>query len=98
MPRIISNHRVRPMFQLCELDSQTQARLRAEFDWIDDSKTEMFFRYRGEWYCMSQFARLEGDLLAKGWQGYLGETAWSSTIIKIVNSCNDVIIGRCISD
>jgi hypothetical protein len=99
MSRIISNFQVRPMFQLAELDTKTQTKIRKEFDSIDfDDSVEMVFQYQGEWYCLSQFCRLEGELLAKGWQGYLMETVWSSMIIKIVNSCTDIIVGRYLED
>ena len=94
---IKSNNRARALFPACEVAYSEREAFRREFDWMEEDEfdTAMFFKYRGEYYSLAEFARVEGDLLAKGWQGALGETAWSSLLIKIRESCTSVVVGRC---
>lgn len=85
------------MYFACELNNKVRAKLSKEFDWMSDEEffRASFFNYRGQWYTMSEFARVENaDLLKKGWQGVLNEHAFSSMLISIKNSCRDVIVGR----
>jgi hypothetical protein len=93
---IKSNNRTRQLFYACEVSYNEREAFRREFDWMDQEEFDqaMFFKYRGEYYALAQFLRVEGDLLAKGWQGQLGETAYSSLLIKIKDSCQSVIVGR----
>jgi hypothetical protein len=93
---IKSNNRARQLFYACEVSYNEREAFRREFDWMDQEEFDraMFFKYRGEYYALAQFLRVEGDLLAKGWQGQLGETAYSSLLIKIKDSCQSVIVGR----
>jgi hypothetical protein len=91
-----TNNRTRHLFYACEVNYSERERFRREFDWMEQEEFDrsMFFKYRGEYYALSEFIRVEGDLLAKGWQGQLGETAWSSLLVKIVDSHQSVIVGR----
>ncbi len=93
---IKTNNRARHLFYACEVEYSQRDQFRQEFDWMDQEEFDraMFFKYRGEYYALAEFIRCEGDLLAKGWQGQLGETAWSSLLIKIRESCTSVIVGR----
>ncbi len=93
---IKTNNRARHLFYACEVSYTEREQFRKEFDWMSDEEYHraMFFKYRGEYYALAQFLRVEGDLLAKGWQGQLGETAWSSLLVKIVDSHQSVIVGR----
>jgi hypothetical protein len=93
---IKTNNRARHLFYACEVEYSQRDQFRQEFEWMDQEEFDraMFFKYRGEYYALAEFIRCEGDLLAKGWQGQLGETAWSSLLIKIRESCTSVIVGR----
>ena len=93
---IKTNNRARALFPACEVSYSEREAFRREFDWMDQEEFDraMFFKYRGEYYALAEFLRVEGELLAKGWQGQLGETAFSSLLIKIKDSCRSVIVGR----
>lgn len=93
---IKTNNRPRHLFYACEVNYGEREAFRREFDWMEQEHFDqaMFFKYRGEYYTLDQFLRVEGDLLAKGWQGSLQETAYSSLLIKIKDSCKSVIVGR----
>jgi len=97
MAKIVTNFQRRDLFSAFELNSAQRDSLRKEFDWIEDFDYAKFFMYRGRYYALAEFTRLEGDLLAKGWQGSLGETAWSSLLIKIDDPAQSVIVGRHLS-
>jgi len=93
---IKTNNCPRHLFYACEVSYTEREQLCREFNWMDQEEFDraMFFRYLGEYYALAEFLRVEGDLLAKGWQGQLGETAWSSLLVKIVDSHQSVIVGR----
>jgi hypothetical protein len=97
---IKTNNRPRRLFYACEVEYSQRAAFRRQFDWMDQAELDcaMFFKYGGNFYTMSQFLRTGGDLLAKGWQGIMGETNHSSLLLKIRESHTSVVIGRLISD
>ena len=96
MASIKTNNRTRSLFYACEVPYNQKEAFRKEFDWMDDEEFHraMFFKYRGSFYALAEFLRTEGDLLAKGWQGMLNETAFSALVIKIVDSHWSVVVGR----
>jgi hypothetical protein len=98
MSRIVSNNQARPLFYYHDFNAFNGERetIRKEFSNLSDEEFESvgFFNYLGSWYTLADFIRLEGSLLAKGWQGYLSETAWSAVVVRIVDSCQSVIVGR----
>jgi len=100
MPRTITNNVPRPLYSTFELTSAEREHLKKELNYLtqEEFDSTSVFKYREEWYSMDQFCRLDGDMLRQGWQGYFGETAWSSIIIKIVNSHTEVVVGRHICD
>ena len=93
---IKTNNRTRRLFPACEVPYNEKESFRKEFDWMDDEEfyRSSFFKYRGQYYAMGEFCRTEGELLAKGWQGYYGESAWSCLLIKIKESYTSVVVGR----
>lgn len=102
MSRIVSNFQSRPLKYAHEFDAFNgeRAKLRAEFSNLSEQDFNCvgFFNYLGSWYTLADFLRLEGSLLAKGWHSYLSETAWSAVIVRIVDSCQSVIVGRHLVD
>jgi hypothetical protein len=73
-------------------------------DWsaIDDGRdSASFFRYRGELYDLGEFTRDYG--IAKGsglpahlsaWDGYQSDSAFSATVVRIVDGGDRVVVGR----
>jgi hypothetical protein len=93
---IKTNNVPRDLISAFELNSAQRSKLRKEFDYLSDEEFDcsMFFKYRGELYSLEDFLRTEGDLLAKGWQGILNDTYFSGLVVKIVESCESVVVGR----
>jgi len=96
---IKTNNVPRDLISAFELSSAQYSKLRAEFDWmdLDEFDSAMFFEYRGQVYALADFMRTEGDLLAQGWQGILTDTFFSGIVVKIVESCQRIVVGRCCS-
>ena len=96
MASIKTNNRTRSLFYACEVPYTQKEAFRKEFDWMNDEEFHyaMFFKYRGSFYALAEFLRTEGDLLAKGWQGVLNETAFSALVVKIRDSQQSVVVGR----
>jgi len=96
MSDITSNFIPRDLISAFELNGAQYSELRKEYDYMEDADFDsaMFFEYRGEVYSLTDFIRTEGDILRDGWQGILGETYFSGLVIKIVESCRSVVVGR----
>lgn len=86
--QIISNNSARPLLSKCELPADVQA----DFDWASDC--EAFFQYKGAWYALSDFTRTTDSLFTLGWEGSLGDTYFSGVLIRLVDDCDSVIVGR----
>jgi hypothetical protein len=93
---ITTNFVPRDLISAFELSTVQYAELRKEFDYMDDADFDsaMFFKYRGHVYALAQFLRTGSDLLAQGWQGICNETVYSGVVVKIVESCQYVVVGR----
>jgi hypothetical protein len=93
---IKTNNVPRDLISAFELSSAQYTKLRAEFDYLDDADFDsaMFFEYRGQVYALADFMRTEGGILRDGWQGILNETFFSGLVIKIVESCERIVVGR----
>jgi hypothetical protein len=91
-----TNNVPRDLISAFELNSAQYKELRKEFDWMDDADFDsaMFFKYRGQVYALADFLRTGGDLLAQGWQGILSDTYFSGLVVKIVESCERIVVGR----
>ena len=91
-----TNNVPRDLISAFELPTVKYSELRKEFDYLDDADFEsaMFFEYRGQVYALAEFLRTEGDLLAQGWQGICNQTAEIGLVVKIVQSCESVVVGR----
>lgn len=93
---VTTNNVPRDLISAFELSTVQYAKLRKEFDYMNDADFEsaMFFEYRGHVYALDQFLRTGSDLLSRGWQGICNETAYSGVLVKIVESCRYVVVGR----
>jgi hypothetical protein len=93
---ITTNFVPRDLISAFELNGAQYTKLRKEFDYMNDADFDsaMFFKYRGQVYALAEFLRTEGDLLAQGWQGICNQTYFSGLVVKIVQSCESVVVGR----
>jgi hypothetical protein len=92
--QITTNHQARELISAFELNTAQYTKLRKEFDYLDDQDFEsaMFFTYKGQIYCLADFMRLDGELLAKGWQGVHNFTYGCGLLVKIVDSFQSVVV------
>ena len=80
---------------------------RADFDYLAWDKIEAgedsasFFRYRGQLYDLGEFTRDYGITKGAGlpdhlsqWDGYASDSAFSATVVRIVDNGERVIVGR----
>lgn len=95
--KIITNNTPRPLLSGFELPPAA----RAEFDYYDDDGffEASFFHYRGQWYDLAQFTRLDpgGPLGAAGWHGAVHETWFCGLVVKLIDELDDgpgVIVER----
>lgn len=85
---IVTNYHKRDLIYGWELDSLE--------DW--QSESDMFFRYRGNLYCLSEFLRypsMWGGKLPdefKGWDSYMSDSFFSGILIKLVDD-DQIIVG-----
>ena len=91
---ISTNNVPRDLISAFELNTVQYNNLRKEFDYLDDEdfNSATFFQYRGEIYSLADFMRTEGDLLAQGWQGYYSWSYGAGMLVKIVDSCERVVV------
>lgn len=73
---------------------------RKEFDYLDwealeqGSDSASFFRYRGTVYDLGEFERVSGDTFGYVFDGFQSDTFFSGTVIRYVENCERVIVGR----
>lgn len=93
---IKTNNQPRRLFFACELSQPERAKLRQQFNWMDDDQFDhdcSFFKYRGEYYNLSDFlTNTSPDGRLKGWHGIANDSSFSGVVVKLRG--NDVIVGR----
>lgn len=79
---------------------------RAEFDYIDwpavdrGEDSASFIRYRGDLYDLGEFLTTTelhpgaGHHDLGAWDGYQSDTFFSGTVIRFVDDCERVVVGR----
>lgn len=96
---VITNHVPRDVVEAWEL---TPAE-RLEFDYLpwedidNGNASASFVRYMGETYDLGEFtgtAGLPGDWLLDRWDGYLSDSFFSGVVVRYVEQCERVIVGR----
>jgi hypothetical protein len=90
-----TNNVPRDLISAFELSSAQYSKLRAEFDYMEDADFEsaMFFTYKSQIYCLADFMRLD-SYIPGNWQGVMNDTYFSGILVKIVDSCKSVVVGR----
>ena len=96
---ITTNNVPREALYLFEIDPKDQQTVRNEFGYLtqDEIEEELFFKYRGEWYSMGDFLRIENDPEFNGWDAVNSYSYYAGLLIKLVkNVMGDysVIVGR----
>lgn len=73
----------------------------SDFDYIgeydsDDFKFHSFVEYKGEWYDLSEFMRIDGAVFGelKDWHGYQSDSYFSGIVVRYCNDNDCVIVGR----
>lgn len=91
--QITTNGQARDLISAFELNTAQYTKLRKEFDYLDDQDFEsaMFFEYKGQIYCLADFIRLD-SYIPGNWQGVMNHTYFSGILVKIVDSCQSVIV------
>jgi hypothetical protein len=89
--QIITNNIPRPTLNWWELTEREQN----EMDLLpeDYRDGEVFFRYKGNVYPISDFMRIGNNPDFKGWEGYSADTYFSGVIVKFTEDCDSVIVG-----
>jgi hypothetical protein len=91
--QITTNGQARDLISAFELNTAQYSQLRKEFDYLDDQDFDasMFFEYKGQIYALADFIRLD-SYIPGGWQGIMSETYSSGILVKIVDSCQSVVV------
>ena len=96
---IKTNNVPRETLYFCQLDTKEQQIVSDKFDYFtaEELDEQSFFKYRGEWYTLSDFLRIENNSDLNGWDGYSSDSYFSGVLIKVSESFMgdyDVIVGR----
>ena len=78
---IKTNRNWRDLVYRCDVPA---AILASQFDYLsEDGAPDGFFRYRGHWYHVSDFVRVERNADLAGWDGYSSDSYFSGVVIKL---------------
>lgn len=91
--KIVTNNQPREIIYGSELPKSK----RKDFDYIEDDmdfNNNQFVQYRGDYYDLGEFLRIENNSDLKGWNGYSSDTYFSGTLIKICEDNDYVIMGQ----
>ena len=88
---IVTNNVPRHMIYGCDLPEK----VKKDFDWIDpeDFDCADFIQYKGRYYALDEFMRVEDGSPFAGWGGYCSDSYFSGMLVKIVDD-DSVIVGR----
>lgn len=68
--------------------------LASEFDYQDaEDVLDGFFCYRGCWYHLDGFMRIENNPDLTGWDAYASDSYFSGVVIKLSKDCEQIKIG-----
>ena len=84
---------------LGDFSEPIQLEIRKDYDWMDPQDIECnfgFFVYRGQVYHLQDFMRVTdvSDPDLNGWDGYVSDSVWSGTLVKLTEDCGFVVVGR----
>ena len=90
--RIITNSQPRPIVTRHEVPAEVLSR---EFNWTDPADPGAFFKYRGVWHELGEFARAPESLA--GWDGFHGDRYFSGVVIRLADDGESVVCGLALS-
>lgn len=94
--KIVTNNQLRPLLSWYDLTEKE----RQDFDWPGSEEEQwstVFFRYKGQVYCLDEFTRTSTELFAD-WDGHSATSAFSGVLIKYIHGLDDeIVVGRCYS-
>lgn len=59
----------------------------------EDERVDGFICYRGHWYHVSDFMRIEHNADLAGWHGYTSDSAFSGVLIRLSDDGETVMMG-----
>ena len=89
--QIISNGVARDMVSFYDLPLAVQDQVSQNYE---NANQFGWVSYKGDWYCMEDFMRVDKDSPLVGWDGYLPDTYFSGVVIRLVDDGERVIFGR----
>ena len=87
--QIITNNIQRDIVSFWQLPKKAQDQHREDYENAEELD---WFCYKGEWYCLDDFMRLDKESPFSEWDGYASDTFFSGVLIKLVD--DRVIVGR----
>lgn len=89
---ITTNHQWRDFVYRQDVPAKV---LESDFDYLDSDESDGFFRYRGVWYHLSGFMRLDDNATdLAGWHAYSSDSAFSGVLIKVSNDGESVMVAN----
>ena len=82
---IKTNYHVRDLVMWEDLPESIQAKYKDDYDWA--SKDDLFFVYKGQPYCLSEFVQIEDEY----WQAVMSFTAFNGLYVRL--SGDGVVVG-----
>ncbi len=87
---ITTNNQPRDLLTVWDFSSKDQAKIRQEFDWLEDIDFDStFFKYKGWIYNLSEFTR--GG--AEGWDGSKAESWSCGVLVRLSKDGEQVTCG-----
>ena len=91
MVTIKTDHKWRDLVYRCDVPAKVLA---DQFDYQDASEvTDGFFCYRGYWYHIDGFMRIENNPDLTGWHGYASDSYFSGVLIQLSNDGEQIKVG-----
>lgn len=73
--------------------------LSSDFDYQDEDTFDGYFQYRGNWYHLDMFMRIDNhkDAVFSSWHGYSSDSFFSGIVIRISDDVETYQIGLYLS-
>lgn len=88
---IITNNQYREILYSHDVPEKV---LKNDFDWMGVPEEFSFFKYRGQYYTLSNFMRIENNDKLKDWDGIESDSFFSGTLVKFSECGDSVKVGR----
>lgn len=94
--KIITNNHERQFKYRNEVPDEV---LSSDFDYQDEDTFDGYFQYRGNWYHLDMFMRIDNhkDAVFSSWHGYSSDSFFSGIVIRISDDVETYQIGLYLS-